>query len=435
MNAIVPAQPAAVIAVVSSETATTGGRNAQPLNLEAGQILRATVLDTPTRGQALLAFGDTQLLAETALSLRPGQTLSLRLVATEPRMLFSLADSAAALPQLIGKNVAVADKSMTVANLFALPRQADAGVALAGKEYSVAEFLGLLRQTEANVAPPILAQNVALAGKEYSVAEFLGLLRQTEANVAPQASMSGSAANLPGLSWLAESPLLANLSEASRQTLFNYLRWQQTPLESQSGGRVLRQLIEHLGLHMERNLAEGRPEAAKATLKAALLEFAQQSGAASEESKSVAQAKNMLSTLEMFQLAQAQLAAGKEQIYPLPLPFLETGYLRIEEDAATERRDEAEGGAVTTFSLLLSLTGLGFLRIDFVKSQEGLALRFHAASQEKADFAAAYADDLRAAMKDVSVISLSFAADAQDPIKELLRDILPENSGLLNTTA
>jgi hypothetical protein len=196
---------------------------------------------------------------------------------------------------------------------------------------------------------------------------------------------------------------------------------------------VLKQLLDHLGLNLERNLAEGKPEAAKTSLKAALAEIIQQSTQA-EAGKGAAQAKSMLSAIEMFQLAQAQLATGKEQIYPLPLPFLDTGYLLVEEDGG-HRQSGDEDAVLAKFSLFLSLTDLGFLRIDFVKSQEGLALRLRADNQEKADFIASFADDLRTSIDDTAVVSLSFAGDAQDPIKELLHKVLPDNSGLLSATA
>ena len=356
MNAIVPTQPAAAVTAVVAGSVAAGGRGAIPINLELGQILRATVLDTSVRGQVILATGDSRLRAETSLPLQPGQTLSLRLVASEPRMVFTLADSAANIPQFLGKNVAVADKAIAVTPLLSLLRQAD---------------------------PPILPR----------------------------------------------------LSPESQQTLFNYLQWQEAQPSAQEDdkGAILKQLLRHLGLNLERNLAEGKTEAAKTSLKAALLEIIQQSTQA-EANKGATQAKSMLSAIEMFQLAQAQLAAGKEQIYPLPLPFLETGYLLVEEDGG-QRQGGGEDAMTAKFSLLLSLTDLGFLRIDFVKSPEGLALRVRADNQEKADFIASFADDLRTAIGDTAVISLSFAADAQDPIKELLHKALPDNSGLLSATA
>jgi hypothetical protein len=302
----------------------------------------------------MLALGDSRLRAETTLSLQPGQTLSLRLVANEPRMVFSLADSAASIPQFLGRNVAASGKAMAVTMLFSLLRQA-------------------------------------------------------------------------------EPPILPRLSPESQQTLFNYLQWQEAQLTAQDKGGILKQLLEHLGLNLERNLAAGKPEAAKSSLKAALTEIVQQSAQA-EASKGAAQAKSMLSAIEMFQLAQAQLAAGKEQIYPLPLPFLETGYLLVEEDGGHRPSDD-ESAMPAKFSLFLSVTDLGFLRIDFVKSGEGLALRLRADNQEKADFIASFADDLRHSISDTAVIALSFAGDAQDPIKELLYKALPDNGGLLSATA
>jgi len=355
MNAILPTQPTVAVTAVAAEAVAAGGRSPVPLNLEIGQVLRATVIELPVRGQVMLAVGDSRVRAETNLPLQPGQTLSLRLLSNEPRLLFSLVDNAASIPQLLGKNVAVADKTIAVTTLLSLLQQAN---------------------------PPILPR----------------------------------------------------LSPESQQTLFNYLQWQQqAQLDTQDNkGAILQQLVRRLGLNFERNLAEGKPEAAKNSLKTALLEIIQQSGQA-EANKGATQAKSMLSAIEMFQLAQTQLAAGKEQIYPLPLPFFETGYLLVEEDGG-HRQSGDEDAMVAKFSLFLSLTDLGFLRIDFVKSQEGLALRLRADNQEKADFIASFADDLRSSISDTAVISLSFTGGAQDPIKELLYKVLPDNSGLLSAT-
>ena len=366
VNAGAPAQT--TIAIMPAET-TALGRAGAPLNLETGRILHATVLDLPTKGQALLAFSgnniggnsDNRLLVASRLPLQTGQTLALRLVASEPRLLFTIVDNAATVPQLLGKSVAVADKAMAVTTLIPLLQQAN-------------------------------------------------------------------------------PPLLPRLSPGSQQILINYLQWQQGRLNGDRGGQILRQLIEHLGLNLERHLAEGRPETAKISLKAALMETVQQFGQ-TDGGKSAAQAKtqaaSMLSAIEMFQLAQTQLATGKELLYPLPLPFLETGYLLVEDDGGHEQ-DGKDGEMPAKFSLFLSLTELGFLRIDFVSNPEGLALRFHTDSQEKADFTAGFADKLRRAINTasgLSVISLSFAADAQDPVKELLLKMLPDNSNLLKTTA
>lgn len=485
MKVIAPVQPTTTVAVVASETVTLG-RSGIPANLQVGQILRATVLDSPNRGQVLLAVdgnSNNRLLAESNLSLQPGQTLSLRLIANEPRTLFSIANSQTTPQQLLGKTITVlptettavgrpgintgasAQTSTTIAlaavettvlgrpgtalnletgqtlraTVLDLPARGQAMLALDGNGGQrllvesnlplqpgqtlslrlVANEPRMLFSIADNVttAPQLLGKNVAVADKALNVTTLFTQLKQTDL------------------------PLLPRLSPGSQQILLNYLHWQQAQLDGPKGGQALRQMIEHLGLNLERSLTEGsRMEAAKTSLKAALLETSQQLGQI-EGAKGAAQAKSqvtsMLSAIEMFQLAQAQLATGKEQVYPLPLPFLETGYLQVDDDGG-HGEDGKDEKMPAKFSLFLSLTEFGFLRIDFVTTPEGLGLRFRADSQEKADFAAGFTDDLRQAINNVSdlpVISLSFTADAQDPVKELLLKMLPDNSGLLNTTA
>ncbi len=225
-------------------------------------------------------------------------------------------------------------------------------------------------------------------------------------------------------------PPLANLTPTSRKTLESFFLLQQNNLEDDRGGASLKQLIDNLGLNLEQLLAKGDKNSAVQTLKAALLELAHSFKAA----ESVGDAtQKILTTLELFQLAQLQTGSNSHFIFPLPLPFLEQGYLVIERDEASGA--SSPGDSENRFSLHLTMAELGNLRIDFLQNAEGLFVRFNADGQAKADFIEEFSSDLKAAISDVPLINLSFSGDAPDPIGELVRKLVPEGRSMLNTKA
>ena len=121
---------------------------------------------------------------------------------------------------------------------------------------------------------------------------------------------------------------LENVSPISRSTLESFFSLQQNGVEGKDGGVILKQLIDNLGLNLEQLLARGDKNSAVHTLKAALLEIAHSFSTAS----SIAETTNkILTTLELFQLTQLQVATDTQLIFPLPLPFIEQGYLIIEQ--------------------------------------------------------------------------------------------------------
>ena len=121
---------------------------------------------------------------------------------------------------------------------------------------------------------------------------------------------------------------LETVSPTSRSTLESFFSLQQNGIDGKDGGVILKQLIENLGLNMEQLLARGDKNSAVHTLKAALLDIAHSFSTAS----SIAETTNkILTTLELFQLTQLQVAGNTQLIYPLPLPFIEQGYLIIEQ--------------------------------------------------------------------------------------------------------
>ncbi len=226
-------------------------------------------------------------------------------------------------------------------------------------------------------------------------------------------------------------PLLESLSPTSRSTLEGFFSLQQNGVEGEDGGLILRQLIDNLGLNLEQLLARGDKNAAVHTLKAALLEIAHSFTAAGDIAETT---HKILTTLELFQLAQLQTVNDNQLILPLPLPFIEQGYLLIDQgDKDAESADSA--GAENRFSLHLTVSALGNLQIDFLHNLEGLFIRFRAEDQEKADFIAGFAEDLKKVINDIPLINVSFSGDAPDPIQDLVRHLVPAGNQILDTRA
>ncbi len=222
----------------------------------------------------------------------------------------------------------------------------------------------------------------------------------------------------------------SQLSSSTGETLASFLpQGMQAIINSREGGEFLRTLFTRLGLNLESLLAQGGKDQAGQTLKAALLEIAhlfQHSERISE------QAGKLLATLELFQLAQLQLGQERFLLFPLPLPFLDQGYVLV------EQQQEGEGGADGQaeehhFSLHLSLTGLGHLKIVFLLNQEGLFIRFHLESKEKAAFVAGFEQQLKEALTAAPLVSVSFADGADDPANELVRRLFPQEQTILDT--
>lgn len=221
-------------------------------------------------------------------------------------------------------------------------------------------------------------------------------------------------------------PPLSLLTPNSRSTLEEFFSLQRQGPEQQ-GGTILKRLVDSLGLNLEHLLARGDKEGATRTLKAALLEALHIFSSAEDLAETT---QKLLTTLELFQLVQSQNSPN-QLVIPLPLPFVEQGYLLVDQD---EGEGGEEGGrGEKRFSLHLTMSELGHLRIDFLRNEEGLYLRFFADSEEKAHFLAEHDDDLKRAIVDTPLIGLSFASGSSDPVQELLQRIVPPGRSLLDT--
>ncbi len=226
-------------------------------------------------------------------------------------------------------------------------------------------------------------------------------------------------------------PPLGALTPPSRNAIENFFSLQQLNISDKDGGAILKQLIDHLGLNLENALANGDKGKATNSLKAALLEIAQ----IFQNSTTIAEAADkVLTTLELFQLAQLHTNSEKQFIFPLPLPFVDQGYLIVERENDKEG-EGSESRKERRFSLHLTMSELGNMQIDFLSDQQTLFIRFRIDSQEKADFVSQYSQQLKDAISDIENINLSFSTDAPDPITDLMRQIVPEGNSMLDTKA
>ena len=225
------------------------------------------------------------------------------------------------------------------------------------------------------------------------------------------------------------NPAIDALTMASRQLLENFFALQQMPLTGKEGGEALQQMIETLGLQMEAKLGKGLIDEGTSSLKSALLEVLHLFG---KSEKTEEAGKTLLATIESFQLSQLRLDQDKTLIIPLPFPFLEQGYLLIDQKQEQETEDHKRKKQLH-FSLHLALSGLGNIQIEFVQTDEGLWMRFNCDSQEKADFVSQFSDDLKQQLADTPLQGLSFSGTANAPITDLVRRLVPAGKSFLDT--
>jgi len=132
--------------------------------------------------------------------------------------------------------------------------------------------------------------------------------------------------------------------------------------------------------------------------------------------------------LQLFQVARERLAADGVQLLPLPLPFLEEGYLLVEQ---REARSDGEAGG-TRLSLHLQLQALGPLRVDLLGEGGGLYLRFVCGSAAAERFLTDCRPELEAMLTALPLRGVSFTTGAVDPGAELIRRLQPDRSGVLD---
>ena len=224
---------------------------------------------------------------------------------------------------------------------------------------------------------------------------------------------------------------LATLTSSSAATLHTYLPAEITSLISgRAGGSFLQLLFNRLGINLESLLAQGNAAEAKNTLKAALLEIAARFQNAEHLS---GQANKLLSTLELYQLTQLQLTSQNLTIFPLPLPFIEQGYLLLD-NSYNDLEESTEGNGKQQFSLHLAMSELGNIQVTVLQDTEQLFIKFFLDSEETVRFVTPYREMLEEMLSINSRISITFSSGADSPVNTLVRKLVPDGQSIINTT-
>lgn len=229
---------------------------------------------------------------------------------------------------------------------------------------------------------------------------------------------------------LQKSQNLTKITLSSQTVLETFFTLQQSETGNKDGGVQLKKLIDLLGLNLEKLLSLDDKAQAVNTLKSALLEISN----SFQHAKSLAESTTrILSTIELFQFTQLNNSGNSVFILPLPLPFLDQGYLVVEKQDQQES-DADESKKSSRFSLYLTMSELGNLHLGFINTNNGLLIRFQTESEQISTFVQTFSDDLIDAISGEEVAQLSFSGDAPDPRHDLIQYLIPEGQSMLDTT-
>ncbi len=226
-----------------------------------------------------------------------------------------------------------------------------------------------------------------------------------------------------------QSSILKELSSQSQNGLKEFFSLQHSFLDGNTRGEHLKLLLDKLGLNIESILASNtKTDGCGQTLKSALVEITTLLQSGSELAEIT---HKLIGTIELYQLAQLKLNDDNLLLFPLPLPFLNHGYLIVNKDE--NGRATYEGNIAKQFSLHLNLEPLGNLEISFLESGDGIYVRFLCDSEEKAIFTKSYQEDLKDLLSEKKVLGLSFSDGAQTPAHTLIQQVIPVGKGILDT--
>jgi len=225
-------------------------------------------------------------------------------------------------------------------------------------------------------------------------------------------------------------PVVNRLSPASRETLLAWLPSPPDDAVAFEKGEVLRQLLQNLDLPTEANF-DGKEKNALSSLKNALVEVIDILST-HKEVNLAQRAARLHQTLELSQLCQIRLAQQDALFHPLPLSFLDQGYMILEKEKPSKTRDKTSPYKLT---LHLSLQGLGDLSVELLFEARGLFVRFTCESADKMRFVSGFQDELSKCLDFLPLEGLAFASGAPSPARSLLKRILPDGDSVLDTRA
>ncbi len=437
------------------------------LAVQSGQLIEALVVAKQNETGIFLQVGAEKFPVDTKVPLKNGETLQLQVISTTPQIQLKILDTP--LRQLRGHTLNVLGKSIDIAGIIqslqrsittqtspsgvttnpqptvasssltspTTPQQALPAVAVFVQPVSESKQLMLQRGDQQLRVIPQAPISIPAAGKEFQMHLTQLTPPQIQLSAEDQgkttiitATLATTTLSQRALSSFFQQPgqsLFEILSPQAQQTFNSYLAQQTPPATDKNSGTTLQQLITRLGLAFESQIAQGETDQASRTLKAALMEAAQLSK--TKQGSAIHQA---ISVLELFQLAQLQNTTGQQAIFPLPFSFLEQGYLLVNDDGKHQQQKTAESDSERSFSLYLQMAGLGNIKINFLQSTTGVAIRFDTDSPEKTAFVKGFDQELRDTISQ-ETMQLSFGTEAQDPGSELGKHILGEGETMLDT--
>lgn len=217
--------------------------------------------------------------------------------------------------------------------------------------------------------------------------------------------------------------LQASLSPETLSTLSLFQNLQQNFLKKpQEAGKILENLVSLLGLNHDKKAISGL--ATKNTLKNSLLEIlSSQQG----DKPIQGEAAKILENLVFSQLSLLGAKYQDETVIPLPLPFIEKGFLQIKDVT-----DES-----LHFSLNVQMSKIGNLNFSFAGTAEAIYLSIFTENTEISDLFASYKDTLSHTLNTfLPIAGIRIEEGAEDVSAKLLQIITHQSSSsLIETTA
>ena len=451
-------------------------------NLLPQQVIQATVVSAESN-QIVLDLGKYTLAASTQQPLMSGQKLKLQVVSTEPQLQLQIVDGrgdpsilrmlhlfdhrselGSQLATLLGQRSGVTAGSAQQPTTNATPSpmagvtnsaQGGAGQSVAGSpqgqgvtvasphisQGSASELPAFvpLRPSSANLAAQIKNQ----AGQPSQVSNGLAhtqgggkgpATQGAQLTSQPVASIATAVSTTTTAAVSQSSPLSVSegLGLIQRQTLEGALlpqQWGQLEqLSSQiassmdtPNSRLVMNLARMLGLDFEALLNKNQLDPTQPGLKGILTEL--KSHAALPEA--VRESANQMSQqLEVFQLCRLRLAQDGILFLPLPLEFIEQGYVLFEQQGQGGDNNEERDGHLV--SLNLTLKQLGAMQVNLLFEQEALFVRIKCQDAATVDTVEHYCSELHEALQPFSIRSIQVTTGAEDPALALLHRLQPQ---------
>ncbi len=420
--------------------------------LQAGQLVNATVAEGGI-GEVLLDLERQHLRAQTQTPLQTGQKLRLMVVESAPQLVLRTVHPSHLLTRL-SHSVHLLEDRFDLASALALLTTALPAAPGGSPQQNLARLMDFFRPflaasdclplsqtTPVEIPPPLHRAGESFPqglqpGKEGPVqTEVPGRAVKSPNAAHPQTSPTDPAPR--GMHPSEPTDTLRHRAEGADRPLPVFLEQVasrlpplpvpvDSPFAGIRPGNQLQQLARHLGLTLEADLARNPQAAEPANLKSLLLTLGRAEDRGDPEQSRLID--SLLQKLELFQLCNLRLSRQDAFLLPLPLPFLDSGYLIAEKEAGAA----AESPQARKITLYLTLQGLGELRIDMLQEDEGLFLRFTCDSRNKLCFLQEQEDELRKMLTALTLRGASYGSDSARPGSALVRRILNDSDELLD---